>query len=72
MKKLLLCAFALTVVSCAECKKPGTLRCKGNIVQVCGGDKRWKKSRNCDKFANTKCGKFKDVTTCVLQKKKVK
>ena len=60
--------MAMFVVACTNCKKPGDLRCYKNKVQVCGGDKRWKESRNCSKIKNTKCGEYKGVTTCVYQK----
>lgn len=68
MKKILIFSFLLPVFSaCHQCKIPGNMRCRGNLVQVCTTDNRWKTTRDCNDFENTECKKIdgKDVCTCM-------
>ena len=62
--------LSIMLISCGKkCDTIGSLRCKGNKVEVCNSSKKWKTSRDCSDFANTKCGELQGTKTCVKRGK---
>lgn len=71
--KYLFILFIFTGCIKENCKVIGQLRCNNNKVEICSSKKRWKLSRDCNKYKGTKCGLYESnlgsLITCVKEKK---